>query len=174
MWRGAAGAGTKAKRIRLEMVGRRPKNSAEPGPERPATQWQERETKAKRIRLEMVGRRPENSAEPGPERPATQWQERETWLYFCRGRRSPTGAGAKTRCRQGTRRAGRRCTRGIRRHSHDDGEHHDDSVRGGRRGEQLGSRPRGAVVWRCGRSSSSHHRNRLCSMGYRTNEAALE
>jgi hypothetical protein len=60
------------------MVGWRPENSAEPGPERPATQWQERETKAKRIRLEMVGWRPENSAEPGPERPATQWQERET------------------------------------------------------------------------------------------------
>jgi hypothetical protein len=29
---------------------RRSERSAEPGPERPATQWQERETKAKRIR----------------------------------------------------------------------------------------------------------------------------
>ncbi len=55
--------------------GKQRRGKAEPGPERPAPEGQERETQHNRVEW---GAEAKPYAEPGPERPATQWQERET------------------------------------------------------------------------------------------------
>jgi hypothetical protein len=70
----------------------RAEKSAEPGPERPATQWQDRETKAKRMRpLGFYEQRSLLSRGPsGPPRSGKSGKEQQ--LHFCRDDRSPIGA----------------------------------------------------------------------------------
>jgi hypothetical protein len=65
------------------------RGEAEPGPERPATQWQERET-MHHLRREdwspsVSSPDVRGEAEPGPERPATKWQERGMLHHFVEG-----------------------------------------------------------------------------------------
>ncbi len=66
---------------------RQRRGKAEPGPERPAPEGQERETQHNQVEWADDAN---PLAEPGPERPATQWQERKTQqLRLCRKDRSP-------------------------------------------------------------------------------------